>query len=80
VLTHNELAAVYRTALEASDPFSDIVALLILPGQRRGEIGGLCRPWIDTAERIFILPAEITKNGLEHTFPYGDSAPKTAIR
>jgi integrase len=65
-----ELAAVLRTALENRDPYSRIVALLILTGQRRGEITALEWPWI-TAQRTITLPSSLTKNKTEHTFPYG---------
>jgi integrase len=70
VLTDTELAAVYRTALERDDTFSRIVALLILTGQRRGEIGSLEWEWINTDEQTITLPASVTKNKGDHTFPY----------
>jgi integrase len=74
VLNERELAAVYRAALNGTDVFSYIVALLLLSGQRRGEIGALRRSWIDTKNHTITLPTYITKNGLEHTFPYGPAA------
>jgi integrase len=61
---------VYRAALKNEDPFSHIVSLLILTGQRRGEIGALRRQWVNAKELTITLPDFITKNGLEHTFPY----------
>jgi integrase len=74
VLTDAELSAVYRTALKGNDAFSHIIALLILTGQRRGEIGALRREWINPKERTITLPDFITKNGVQHTFPYGHQA------
>jgi integrase len=74
VLTPAELAAVYRTAVAGDDTFSHIVSLLILTGQRRGEVGGLQREWISAKERTITLPGFITKNGSVHTFPYGRAA------
>ena len=71
VLTEQELTAVYRTALSGDDAFSHIIALLVMTGQRRGEIGALQGSWINTKERTITLPSFITKNGSEHTFPYG---------
>lgn len=44
--------------------FATIVQLLILTGQRRGEIAALRTRWLE-GEQIE-LPAEITKNGLPH--------------
>jgi len=72
-LNDTELAAVLRTALENTDAYSRIVALLILTGQRRGEIAALEWPWIST-QRTVTLPSWLTKNKTEHTFPYGDMA------
>jgi Arm DNA-binding domain len=39
VLTDTELTAIYRTAIGGDDNISFIVALLVLTGQRRGEVG-----------------------------------------
>jgi integrase len=72
VLSEAELAAVYQTALEYSFPFGAIVALLVLTGQRRSEIASLEWGWINEKEQLITIPAEITKNRHEHTFPYGE--------
>jgi len=74
VLTDAELARVLRAAIEGTDSFSRIVGLLVCTGQRRGEITALQRPWIAEVERTITLPERITKNKLEHTFPYGQIA------
>jgi integrase len=71
VLTDAELVAVYQTALAGGDTFSRIVALLVLTGQRRGEIGALRWDWIDEKEHTITLPSAITKNKRTHMFPYG---------
>jgi integrase len=72
LLADPELAAIFRTAIEGTDTFSHIVALLVLMGQRRTETASLRRSWCDTQRRLITLPDHITKNGREHTFPYGD--------
>jgi len=72
VLSDPELHAVYETARRGNDSYSAIVALLILTGQRRGEIGSLRHSWIDSSQRTITIPGSVAKNGLEHTFPYGD--------
>lgn len=69
VLKDYELRAVYRTALTGTDTYSKIVALLVTTGQRRGEIGALQREWVGTD--TITLPDWFTKNGFEHTFPFG---------
>jgi integrase len=74
VLTELELAAVWKAAEAAGYPFGRIVQLLILTGQRRSEIGGLRRSWIDTEKRTITFPAAITKNGRDHVLPYGGTA------
>jgi integrase len=71
ILTDAELAAVFRSAMEGADTFSHIVAMLILTGQRRRETASLRRSWCDPQQRLITLPEHITKNRLEHTFPYG---------
>lgn len=74
VLSDEELAKVFKTAMEGDAPFHKIVALLCLTAQRRGEIGGLQWPWIDENNRLIELPSTITKNKLVHLFPYGPLA------
>lgn len=71
VLSDKELAAVYCTAIEGDDAFSRIVTLLILTGQRRGEIAALEWEWFETTGCTITLPETLTKNKKEHTFPYG---------
>ncbi|TFH72373.1 site-specific integrase [Gammaproteobacteria bacterium LSUCC0112] len=67
VLAPQELKTALRTALEYKCTFGYIFVLLTLTGQRRTEIASLQWDWIhgDT----ITLPSEVTKNGLEHTFP-----------
>jgi integrase len=74
VLTDAELKAVYRQAEAFSYPFGAIVRLLILTGQRRGEIGLMQWKWIDVDNQTITFPAEATKNNRSHTFPIGDMA------
>jgi integrase len=47
------------------------MALLILTGQRRGEIGALCWSWIDFGEHTVTIPSAVAKNNRAHTFPIG---------
>ena len=72
VLGDDELALAYRAAQRIGFPFGTIVLLLILTGQRRSEIGGLRWTYIDNDRQTVTLPGSVTKNGREHTFPYGD--------
>lgn len=74
VLTDDELRKVWDAAQAFPFPFGSIVILLILTGQRVGEVSGLKWSWIDDHEKTITLPSEITKNSAQHTFPYGEMA------
>ena len=67
VLSPTELAEVWA-ALE-DDQFGDIVRLLILTGQRREEIGGLCWSEVDFKRGLIVLPPARTKNKRLHEIP-----------
>jgi integrase len=72
VLTDRELVAVWRAAQARTDDYGIIVRLLILTGQRRGEIASLHSAYIDGD--VITLPQELAKNGHEHTYPLGNLA------
>ncbi|MEP0313220.1 site-specific integrase [Hyphomonas sp.] len=74
VLTDDELRTVWHRAEEYGYPYGSIVQLLILTGQRRGEIAGLRRSWIDGTEIVF--PHGFTKNKREHRIPVGSLTAK----
>jgi integrase len=73
VLSDKELGEVLAKAILEPFPFGPIVMLLILTGQRRGEIASLQWTYIDTKARSITLPAAVTKNRRQHTFPFGDA-------
>src|SRR4029077_5471496 len=72
VLSDIELKGVWKAAGAQGYPHDTVVKLLILTGQRRGEMANLRRPWINEKERTITLPPWVTKNSKEHVFPYGD--------
>jgi integrase len=72
VLSDEELAKVWNRAKEIGHPYGTIVQLLILTGQRVGEIAALRWEWI--AEDTLTIPAEITKNGRATMIPTGKMA------
>lgn len=74
VLSDDELKRVWIAA-EQLGQFGVIVRLLILTGQRRGEIGSLKWEWIK--DRSITLPASATKNGREHSVPMTEYALST---
>lgn len=65
-----ELKEVLSKAFQHPFPFGHIVAFLVLHGQRRNETA-LYR-WEQITSGTIMIPADVTKNGLEHRFPYGD--------
>ncbi len=71
VLSDDELRRVWIAA-DAMGTFGAIVQLLILTGQRVGEITKLTHDMIGD-DRI-TLPSWLTKNGREHTFPLSSAA------
>ncbi len=62
VLSEGELLEIWK-ASSLDDDYGKIVRLLILTGQRRGEIGGLAWSEINLDERQIELPETRTKNG-----------------
>lgn len=68
-LSPAELIEVLSKALRHPYPFGAIVALLILNGQRRNET--VRHEWERITRETITVPADIAKNGVGHTFPYG---------
>jgi integrase len=69
VLSDAEVAEIWQAAGEASEPFGPIIRLLILTGQRRGEVAGMTWGELSDDLTIWSLPAERTKNGIAHNVP-----------
>jgi integrase len=72
ILNDDELVTVWHATGRQGYPHGSVCRLLILTGQRVGEIANLRRPWINEKERLITLPEWLTKNSKEHVFPYGD--------
>jgi integrase len=69
VLADDELSKVWHRAREIGYPYGTIVLLLILTGQRLGEIAGLRWEWIEDDTATF--PADFTKNARASKIPIG---------
>ena len=69
VLSDIEIAEIWHAAGEAASPYGTIIRLLILTGQRRGEVAGMA--WEEISEELttWTLPGGRTKNGEPHTVP-----------
>ena len=69
VLSDAEVREIWQAAGEASVPFGPIIRLLILTGQRRGEVAGMAWSELSDDLTIWSLPAARTKNGTAHNVP-----------
>jgi integrase len=56
------------------DEFGRIVKLLLLTGQRRGEVAGMTWAELDLDKALWSLPADRTKNALPHDVPLSQQA------
>lgn len=65
VLTNDEIKAIWQYE---HPPYSDIVKLCILTGQRVGEVTGFNDAWIDGD--TITIPASVAKNHKAHTIPF----------
>jgi integrase len=72
ILNEDEFITVWHATTRQGYPYGTVCKLLMLTGQREGEIANLRRQWINEKEQTITLPEWICKNRKEHTFPYGD--------
>ena len=77
ILTDDELAQIWQRAEYVGYPYGTIIKLLIVTGQRRGEIAGLRWSWIDKEKIVF--PEGFTKNKREHRIPIGPLTKKLLL-
>ena len=73
VLTDAELLEVWRATVNGT-PYSNIVRLLMLTGQRRDEVGSMAWVELDLSARDWLIPGERTKNHRAHIVPLSDAA------
>ena len=74
VLSDGELGEIWRAAGDAAQPYGIIVRLLILTGQRRGEVAGMTWAELDEDLMTWTLPGSRTKNGAPHIVPLSQPA------
>lgn len=72
VLSDEELQTLLKHTHEHRGRFNDIVTLLALTGQRKGEIANLM--WSEIDDDLLVLSADRTKNKREHAVPLGAQA------
>ena len=74
VLTDAELRRVWQAAEAIGFPYGTILQLLILTGQRRGEVTGMMWSELDLEAATWSLPRERVKNNRQHEVPLSHQA------
>ena len=69
VLTDDELSMCWHAGASEGYPFAQFLWLLILTGQRRGEVSGMRWSEIDLDKGTWTLPAKRVKNATSHIVP-----------
>lgn len=72
VLDDAEIRSIWHE-LDDDGPFGAIVRILLLTGQRRGEVTGMRWEELDLDAKMWSLPEERTKNSLPHMVPLSDA-------
>lgn len=69
VLSDTEIKWLWRAAGDLGQPFGPAVRLLMLLGQRRGEVAGMRWDELSEDHQTWTLPGSRTKNGRGHVVP-----------
>lgn len=74
VLSDSELRDLWHAAGAEGEPWAAMIRLMILTGQRRGEVAGMQWEELDLSSRLWRLPSDRTKNGRPHIIPLSEAA------
>jgi integrase len=74
ILSDDELRMIWNAADGDGWPFGPLVKLLVLTGQRLGEVGGMQWDELDLKNKLWTLPAARVKNNELHEVPLSDAA------
>jgi len=69
VLTDDELIACWKASETDGFPFEQYAKLMILTGQRRGEVAGMQWSELDFEKATWTIPAQRAKNATQHVVP-----------
>lgn len=72
VLSDAELGILWNVLEDEPAPFGPAIKLLILTGQRRGEVFDADRREFDLQTKLWTIPRERAKNGVAHLVPLPD--------
>jgi integrase len=73
-LDDDEVKLLWGAAEDEGWPYGPIIKLLILTGQREGEVGGMCWDEIDVEKKVWTIPPARAKNGEQHQVPLSPAA------
>ena len=73
-LSSEEIGPVWHAAARIGYPGGTLIQLLLLTGQRRGEVAGMRWDQIDRRNWLWTLPRDHTKAGREHVIPLPTAA------
>lgn len=74
VLSDDELARLWQASVASTDTAHVVIRLLVLTGQRCGEVCGMSWEELDLAERVWTIPGTRTKNHRPHSVPLTPAA------
>lgn len=74
VLDDDEIRTVLRACADEPYPYRQFVPLLLATAQRRGEVSKMRWSEIDIDAKVWVIPAELSKNGKPHVVPLNDHA------
>jgi integrase len=69
VLDDDEIPALLRACQDDVYPFRQFVPLLLATAQRRGELAQMRWSEVDFDQKVWVIPAELSKNGKPHVVP-----------
>ncbi|AEP10385.1 tyrosine-type recombinase/integrase [Micavibrio aeruginosavorus] len=69
VLSDDEVALIWGEADKMGYPFGSLLKILILTGQRKGEVSDMRWSEINLKDKIWTIPKERSKNGHAHAVP-----------
>ncbi len=74
VLTDEEVLAVLKGSSQEPYPYGPFVSLLLATAQRRSEVSNMRWSQIDLEAKVWVIPADLAKNGKSHVVPLNDFA------
>ncbi len=74
VLSRKEIATLWRALKGFEEPYSSICRLMLLTGQRSGEVKAMSWKELDWEEELWIIPRLKMKNRQEHRVPLSRAA------